>query len=126
MHWNIERINENLYGVNMQYVRNGYISDIRIVSDKATGQVNLSADGRLLIDKSSKLYPALKKLFPPVMDMDTEKLKQIIQANQNRNLDALGDLYVNVCGWELKRREQKALYRRVRIKQFFLKIFGKG
>ena len=131
MNPHIEKINADLYAVNMQYVRNGYIAEIKMVPghENKAGQVNLSAEGRLLIDKSSKLYPALKKLFPIVMQMDGKKLSEIIQQNQNRELSPLGDLWVNVCGGELKRREQKALYERTHRKsllQRIIEFFRKG
>ncbi len=111
MNRNIEVINEHLWAVNMQYVKAGYIDGMKLLPDKEYDQINLGGSGVIIIDKGSKLYPALKELFPVVMQKPTEELQLLLDGVKNPELlDALDDLCVNVVGWEIKRRCIKAEY----------------
>lgn len=105
MNKNIEVINEHCLGVNMQYVKSGYIGDMKLLPGKQIGNINLSGSGVIILDKDSKLYLALKIICPKVMQKTTEELQSTIDSVKNPEiLDALEDLYVNVAGWEIKRR----------------------
>ena len=48
MNRNIEVINENLYAVNMQYVKAGYIAEMKIIPNTKGGQINLSNTGKIV------------------------------------------------------------------------------
>lgn len=63
MNGNIEVINENLWAVNMQYVKEGYIEELQLIPNTQIGQINLSNAGRIILDSGSRAYPALKKMF---------------------------------------------------------------
>ena len=105
MNRNIEVINENLWAVNMGYVESNFIQDLNLISGKTTGHINLTDKGTLIIDKASKLYPAMERLLPDIMQKTTDELQSVIECVQHPEaLDALDDLIVNLCGWELKRR----------------------
>lgn len=127
MNQNIEKIRENLYAVNLNYVKSGYIAEMQILPDaeKKTGHVNLSNTGCVIIDKSSVLYPALKMLFVKVMDMPTKDLKTLAEQIEHTELDALENLYVNVAGWELKRRSVYAEYQKENPQPTFKNIIQK-
>lgn len=116
MNRNIEVINDYLWSVNLQYIKSGYIEELKLMpgSEETTlSHVNLTNRGYIILDKSSKLYPALKRLFPIVMKMPMEELERIAsKINNPEKLDALGDLYVNVAGWEIKRRCVLAEYQK--------------
>lgn len=105
MNRNIEVINEHLWAVNMQYVKAGYIGGMKLLPDKESDQINLGSSGVIILDKNSKLYPALKEIFPVVMQKSTDELQSLLDSVKNPELlDAFDDLCVNVVGWEIKRR----------------------
>lgn len=53
MNGNIEVINENLWAVNMQYVKEGYIEELQLIPNTQIGQINLSNAGRIILDSGS-------------------------------------------------------------------------
>ncbi len=111
MNKNIEVIMPELWATHSEWIKAGYIQELKPISEENISQLMLTNKGVLVLDKSSKLYPALKKLFPVVQKMEQEKLERIIEQNPNmENLDPLSDLWVNVVGWEMKRREVKQAY----------------
>lgn len=61
MNGNIEIINENLWAVNMQYVKEGYIEELQLIPNTQIGQINLSNAGRIILDSGSRAYPALNE-----------------------------------------------------------------
>lgn len=107
MNRNIEVINENLYAVNMQYVKAGYIAEMKIIPNTKGGQINLSNTGKIILDKGAVGYPALKKLFLNCMKKTNEELIKIMTIPAE---DSVDDLCKNVVGWELKRRSIEAEY----------------
>lgn len=111
MNKNIEIITPELWATYSEWIKAGYIQELKPIPEKDISQIMLTDKGVLVIDKNSKLYPALKKLFPVVQKMEQEKLERIIEENSNmENLTPLDDLLVNVAGWELKRRMVKQTY----------------
>lgn len=114
MNKNIEMITPELFAVHSEWIRAGYIKELKPIPEKDINQIRqimLTNKGILVIDKSSKLYPALKRLFPVVQKMDQGKLEKIIELNQDmEKLSPLDDLWVNVVGWELKRRSVRESY----------------
>lgn len=111
MNKNIEIITPELWATYSEWIKAGYIQELKPIPEKDISQIMLTDKGVLVIDKNSKLYPALKKLFPVVQKMEQEKLERIIEQNQDlESLDSLSDLWVNVIGWELKRRMIKQTY----------------
>lgn len=109
MNQNIEKLQKDLFAVKMEYVKNGYVRDIRILpgEESTLGQIILSTNGKILLDKDSKLYPALKELFPEAMTLSSAELQKIIDEGQGQILTGLDDLWFNIVGFELKRRELK-------------------
>lgn len=106
MNQNIEIINANLWAVNMQYVKSGYVQELRLLQPDYQ-QINLSKEGTIILDKGSRAYPALKKLFLICMDKSTEELEKIVKMQAN---DSLNGICQNVAGWEIKRRCVQAEY----------------
>ncbi|BCJ92841.1 hypothetical protein acsn021_04100 [Anaerocolumna cellulosilytica] len=113
MNQNIEVINKNLWAVNQEYVRQGFIKELSILpgSNPESKDASLSNDGKLILNKSSPMYDTLSKFVPRVMDMaddilqDTyEKMKKI------QTPDNYEKLYLSVLGWEIKRRHVRAEY----------------
>lgn len=107
MNGNIEVINENLWAVNMQYVKEGYIEELQLIPNTQIGQINLSNAGIIILDSGSRAYPALKKLFLMFMQKSTDELQEIMKMNKTDSLDGLCE---NVVGWEIKRRCVMAEY----------------
>jgi|GEM_PF-986806 len=111
MNKNIEVINEHLWTVNMQYVKAGYIGGMKLLPDAKVEHINLTNAGIIVIDNSSKLYPALKLLFTKAMIKTNDELQAILDSVKNPDLlNALDDLMINVVGWEIKRRCIRADY----------------
>ena len=116
MNGNIEVINENLWAVNMQYVKEGYIEELRLIPNTQIGQINLSNAGRIILDSGSRAYPALKKMFLIYMQKPTDELMEIMKMPKRDSLDGLCE---NVVGWEIKRRCVMAEYMKSRPKAAF-------
>lgn len=108
MNRNIEVINENLYAVNMQYLKEGYIEELKLVTNTEIGQINLSNTGKIILDSGSRAYPALKKMFLIYMQKPTDELMEIMNMPKSDSLDGLCE---NVIGWELKRRITEIEYK---------------
>lgn len=110
MNGNIEVVNENLLVVNMQYVKQGYIKELHIISDSTKenfDQIYLSNTGVIILDSTAKACTALKKMFLIYMQKSTDELMDIMKMNKVDELDRLCE---NVIGWEIKRRCVKAEY----------------
>lgn len=107
MNRNIEVINENLWAVNMQYLKEGYIEELKLIPDVEIGQINLSNTGKIILDSGARAYPALKKMFLIFMQKPTDELMETMKMPKRDSLDGLCE---NVIGWELKRRCVKAEY----------------
>lgn len=128
MNENIEVINECLWAVNMNYLKLDYIQELKLI--KESGHINLTDQGVLVIDKSSKLFPAMKMLLPKLMEKRTDELQSILDASENAVIsNSLDDLIINLCGWELKRRSVKNSYspdiknnRMARFKAYWKKV----
>lgn len=120
MNGNIEVINENLWAVNMQYVKEGYIEELKFITtaDKEKAdQIYLSNTGIIILDSGAKAYPALKKLFLMFMQKSTDELLKIMKMPKSNSLDGLCE---NVVGWEIKRRCVMAEYMKTLPKQTFM------
>ena len=120
MNGNIEVVNENLLAVNMQYVKQGYIKELHLISDSTKGnfdQIYLSNTGVIILDSSAKAYTALKKMFLIYMQKSTDELMDIMKMNKVDELDMLCE---NVIGWEIKRQCVKAEYIESHSQQTFL------
>lgn len=108
MNRNIEVINENLWAVNMQYLKEGYIEELKLVPNTEIGQINLSNTGKIILDSGARAYPALKKMFLIYMQKPADELVQIMNMPKRDSLDGLCE---NVIGWELKRRITEIEYK---------------
>lgn len=105
MNKNIEVINENLYAVNMSYIKQGYMQELQLLPDsEPLGNVEMTDQGVILIDQASPIFPALRFAFGKVMEMQTWQLKKIMKDNSKKIQDNFDDLIIQVVGWELRRR----------------------
>ena len=110
MNPNIEIITPDLWGVNMDWVKAGYIEELRPLAD-TFNQINLTNTGKIILDKNSTVYKGLKKFFVKAMKLSDTELKKEFEKTENiRGLHAGFDLWNNILGFELKRRSIKMKY----------------
>lgn len=111
MNQNIEVINENLWAVNQEYVKQGYIQELQLIRESPTWQINLSNTGIIILSKEAESYPVFKVFCEKVIRLPTEELKKILNKFQSKEeLDNLEIIFENAIGWEIKRRAVKAEY----------------
>ena len=117
MNRNIEIINENLWAVNREYVRMGYIQELVFFpscSNSENPYASLKNDGTLILDSESEFYPILKQLLPRIMKYSDEKLllaiKELKEIKEIKNPDGYEKMLLNVLEWEEKRRCVKVKY----------------
>ena len=110
MNPNIEIITPDLWGVNMDWVKAGYIEELRPLTD-TFNQINLTNTGKIILDENSMAYQGLKKFFIKAMKFSDDELKKEFRKTGNmRGLHAGLDLWNNILGFELKRRSIKMKY----------------
>ena len=108
MNPNIEVIAPDLWAVNFQWVKEGWIKELRFVPDSKCNceYACLKDDGTMVINKGSEIYPILK-----LMQLTDSELKDSVQNLNNKAvLDGYERLYLNVMEWEIKRRCIKQAY----------------
>lgn len=111
MNRNIEVITPDLWAVHKEYIQAGYIRELRHIQNTRLEQINLSNTGIIILDKGSKHYSILKKMFPAAMKMNQADLEGVIEKyGDMQNLNPVTDEWVNVVGWEIKRRCIRAEY----------------
>lgn len=113
MNKNIEVINENLWAVNQQYVKQGYIKELTTLPGAApeTQDASLTDDGIIVLNKCSPVYGVLKKFVPRIMAYSDEQLNSAREKMQKvSEPDAYEKMYLSVLEWEIKRRCVKAEY----------------
>lgn len=127
MNQNIKIINPKLWIVNFNYVKMGYIQELKFTFTNANDAMCLMDDGRLILNaalprhdqcvpyiqavmkvSTPKLYTqdgfmwVLKNMFPSLKNYTNLQLEQFIRQN---NLVALKSIYLDVCNWETQRRK---------------------
>ena len=86
MNKNIEIITPELWATYSEWIKAGYIQELKPIPEKDISQIMLTDKGVLVIDKNSKLYPALKKLFPVVQKMEANIFRRTFRSNiKNQN-----------------------------------------
>lgn len=111
MNSNIEKIAPDLWAVNFQWVKNGWIKDIQIIPGGSTNPINLSAEGKIFLDKDSPAYTALKMIFTKIMKKTTEELQELVGKKElSEKMNTLEDWIINAAGFELRRRAIKQSY----------------
>lgn len=114
MNPNIEVIAPDLWAVNFQWVKAGWIKELQPIPDvelNSEKYASLKDDGTMVLNKESELYPILKQFMPKVMQHTDEELSIFNKAlNQKIALDGYERLYLNVMEWEIKRRCVKQAY----------------
>lgn len=107
MNPNIETILPDLWGVNMEWVEAGFIPGIKLISGTKE-IINLSSDGKIILDKQAKSYDGLKFFFKKAMRFSDQELKaKFYYAKKFKDADSGVDLWYNILGFEIKRREIK-------------------
>ena len=113
MNPNIEVIAPNLWAVNFQWVKAGWIKELQFVPDAKCNceYACLKDDGTMVINKDSEIYPILKKFMLKLMQRTDSELGNIAQNLKNKALlDNYERFYLNVMEWEMKRRCVKQAY----------------
>lgn len=113
MNPNIEVIAPDLWAVNFQWVKEGWIKELRFVPDAKCNceYACLKDDGTMVINKDSEIYPILKKFMLKLMQRTDSELGIIAQNLKNKALlDNYERFYLNVMEWEMKRRCVKQAY----------------
>lgn len=113
MNPNIEVIAPDLWAVNFQWVKEGWIKELRFVHDAKCNceYACLKDDGTIVINKGSEFYPMLKSFMLKIMQHTDSELKNSVQNLNNKTvLDNYERFYLNVMEWEIKRRCVKQAY----------------
>lgn len=130
MNKNIDVINENLWVVNFEHIKMGYIKGLTL--NKTDDFMTLSNDGKIFLNKADKDIKKAIQITSAVMTLPDEKLgtkqgffkymknimpkweekedKWIDLAIKYYNLESLEKAYESVSKWEKKRRSLKAEY----------------
>lgn len=113
MNKNIEVINENLWAVNQQYVKLGYIKELSTLPGMSpeTKPISLTEQGILVLNTVDPVYDITRKLLIRIMQHSDEQLQDAYEKMQKvKEPDAYERMYLNVLGWEIKRRCVKVEY----------------
>lgn len=113
MNLNIEVIAPDLWAVNFQWVKNGWIKELCFVPDAKCNckYACLKDDGTMVINKGSEFYPMLKSFMLKIMQRTDSELNDSVQILNNKAvLDNYERFYLNVMEWEIKRRCVKQAY----------------
>lgn len=113
MNPNIEVIAPDLWAVNFQWVKEGWIKELRFVPDAKCNceYACLKDDGTMVINKGSDFYPMLKSFMLKIMQRTDSELNDSVQNLNNKAvLDNYERFYLNVMEWEIKRRCVKQAY----------------
>ena len=132
MNPNIEVITPELWAVNSEYIKAGWIQELSPVPglESVNKYASLTNDGIMILKKESEFYPVLKQLVPKIMRHTDEELQLCHRLNHNMVLDDYEKLYLNVMEWEIERRRVRADYLnrfprptlKSRIKKFLQKV----
>lgn len=74
MNKNIEVINENLWVVNFDYVRLGYIKDLNIINPKQSDYMCFTTDGKIVINNNKEFHEDIIKYLKIIMEFKEEQL----------------------------------------------------
>lgn len=113
MNKNIEVINENLWAVNQEYVKAGYIRDIVTLSGQTPEKnpISLHDYGILILNKNDPAYEITRKTLIRIMGHTDNQLKFAHEKMISlKKTDAYEKMYLNVLGWEIERRCVRADY----------------
>lgn len=150
MNKNIEVINENLWAVNFELVKSGFIKEIRLV-DAANAQFAcLTNKGRILLDKGHPIYQrhlplvlevmnltdsqmdepesfymVMKNLVKTFQSCTNERIEQLIQ---QYDLENVRNIFIMCCDLEKQRRQHKKQYSSLlgKVKHFIRKVGEKN
>lgn len=107
---NIEIIAPDLWGVNIEYIKLGYLDELKSAPDAPLQQINLTNSGRIILDKNCKSYMGLKIFFVKAMALSDKELEKEFNYTLTRQDDKGIDLWHNILGFEVKRRKIKKEY----------------
>lgn len=112
MNSNIEVITPELWAVNSEYIKAGWIRELSPVSDleSINEYVSLTNDGIMILKKESELYPTLKLFVPKIMRRTDEELQLCTIIKDKTVLNNYEKFYLNVIEWEIERRRVRADY----------------
>lgn len=114
MNPNVEIITPELWAVNREYIKAGWIQELHPTSDfdsSTNKNASLTDSGIMILNKGSEFYSLLKQFVPKIMQHSNEELQQCYQSMTNKIfLDNHEKLYLNVLEWEMKRRRVRSEY----------------
>lgn len=131
MNPNIEVITPELWAVNSEYIKAGWIRELSPIPgmESANKYASLTNDGIMILKKESEFYPLLKQFVPKIMQHTDEELLLCHKVNKNTVFDDYKKLYLNVMEWEIERRRVRAAYMNSfpfhRIRNFIKEIIKK-
>lgn len=135
MNKNIEVISENLWAVNFQFVKLGYIKELTFKNENSAKKLAvLSDDGKYIFNKevNCSLYipfiqaimtlnnvelmtkqgfcKVIRILFPKIKEWDDKKIMSFICSDSS----IIGNwtIYQNLCVWEIDRRKVEKTWNR--------------
>lgn len=74
MNKNIEVINENLWAVDFEYIKQGWIKGLSFSVPKPSDSACITNDGKLILNKQHALYKDIYKLIKIIMKFRDEQL----------------------------------------------------
>lgn len=74
MNKNIEVINENLWAVDFEYIKQGWIQGLTFIVPKPSDSACFTNDGKLILNKKHDLYKDICKLTKIIMKFRDEQL----------------------------------------------------
>lgn len=112
MNPNIEIITPELWAINSNYIKAGWIQELTPVPglESTNEYASLTNDGIMILKKESPFYPILKQFVPKVMQHSNEELQLCHDLDNKAVLDDYEKLYLNVMEWEIERRRVRADY----------------
>lgn len=148
MNQNIKIITPKLWAVNFNFVKMGYIQELRFTVTNANDVMCLMDDGRLILNSALPRYDqcvpyiqavmkvstpklhtqdgflwVLKNMFPCLKNYTSLQMEQFIQQN---NLGALKSIYLDVCNWETQRRKLQKTFIKDKTTPFDIRLAFKN
>lgn len=74
MNPNISVINENLWAVDFEYIKQGWVKDLSIINPKASDCACLTNDGKIVLNKNHQYYNDVYKLLNIIMKFRNEQI----------------------------------------------------
>lgn len=112
MNPNVEIITPELWAVNSEYIKAGWIENLTyLYPENPNPYASLTDNGVLIIRKETEFYDFLKKMLPRIMRYSDKTLQDFIDIlSAKADKDEYEKALQNLVEWEQKRRRVKVEY----------------